>query len=311
MSAQTGQPMTKALSGVIVLDKPTGITSNQALGRLKRLLGQRKMGFLGTLDPLATGVLPVFLGKATRLIPLFEGQDKRYQVTIRLGEETDSYDSDGKVLRRSDIADLTADHVREAILAQQGDLEQRPPAFSAIKRGGVPAYRAARQGLPVHLPSRRVRVWAVRIEALALPEVAFALSCSAGTYVRSIAHDIGQSLGTGAVVTALRRISSGEAFQVDRAATLEQIEAAAGREQLDFVLDPALLLTDHMSYPVDEAEEHRLNLGQVLTLCPEAGTVSAGARMKAVRACGTLVAIGEAVETGTGRMGFRPSKVLT
>ena len=255
--------------------------------------------------------MPVFLGKATRLIPLFEGQDKRYRVTIRLGEETDSYDSDGKVLRRADTAHLTADQVREAILAQQGDLEQRPPAFSAIKQGGVPAYRPARQGLPVELPSRKVRVWAVQLESLALPEAVFSLSCSAGTYVRSIAHDIGRNLGTGAIVTALRRTASGTAFHVDRAITLDQIEASAESERLDFVLDSARLLPDHVSYPVDEVEEDCLKRGQVLLLRPEAGTVSAGARMKAVRACGTLVAIGASVETKPGRMGFRPTKVLT
>jgi tRNA pseudouridine55 synthase len=227
-----------------------------------------------------------------------------------LGEETDSYDSDGKLLRRRDPSHLTGHQVREAILAHQGDLVQRPPAFSAIKLRGVPAYRPARQGLPVDLPSREVRVWDLCIESLELPDAVFSLSCGAGTYVRSIAHDIGQSLGTGAVVTALRRIASGADFRLDRATTLEQIEASAQLEKLDFVLDPALLLTDHLSYPVDEGEEHRIKLGQVLTLRPEAGTLPAGAKMKAVRACGTLVAIGELIESN-GRMGFRPAKVLT
>jgi tRNA pseudouridine55 synthase len=298
-----------ALSGVIILDKPGGISSNAALGRLKRLLAERKMGFLGTLDPLATGVLPVFVGKATRLIPFFEELDKTYRVTLRLGVETDSYDSHGKVVREQATSHLLEADVRPAILSFQGQTQQRPPAFSAVKQGGVPAYRAARRGQALKLPVRTVRIQDIRIESVVLPDVTFTLTCSAGTYVRSLAHDIGQKLGTGAVVTALRRLRSGDTFTLERARSLDEIGAAAQDERLDFLLDPAALLTAHAPFPVSPDQEGQLRRGQMVPL-PADTPLRSGTRMKAVRPCGTLVAVGETTEMPDGRPAFRPSKVL-
>ncbi|HUJ74296.1 MAG TPA: tRNA pseudouridine(55) synthase TruB, partial [bacterium] len=181
--------------GVIILDKPPGRSSNQALGALKRLLGGPKLGFVGTLDPLATGVLPVFVGKATKLIPHFEGLFKRYQVTCRLGESTDTLDADGQVTARADIGHLSDGQVRGAILAHQGQQWQTVPRYAAVKVRGVPAYKLARQGQAVPEQQRQVTVWDLEMQQVALPLATFSLSCSAGTYVRSLVHQIGQELG--------------------------------------------------------------------------------------------------------------------
>lgn len=298
------------LDGVIVLDKPRGLASNAALSRLKSLLGRPKMGFLGTLDPLATGVLPVFIGKATKLIPVFEGLDKAYRVTFRLGEATDTYDADGTVLERKPVDHLSPDRVREVALGFQGKLEQVPPAFSAIKHGGVPGYRLARAGRPVPEKRRTVRVWDLKVEDVALPDVTMALSCTAGTYVRSLAHDIGAALGVGAHVTALRRLRCGEMFTLERATTIEAIAVAvaAGMEarELEFLLHPADLLPDHLSYKVNAEEEKLLRNGNRLLLGDE---IAPGTPLKAFATDGTLLAIGQAAPGKSG-LGFQPTKVM-
>jgi tRNA pseudouridine55 synthase len=294
-------------SGVIVLDKPAGTSSNDALARLKRLIGPVKMGFLGTLDPLATGVLPVFMGKATKLIPLFEGLDKAYRVTIRLGERTDTYDAEGRLLSRMPTDHLDPDRVREAVLGCEGELRQRAPDFSAVKHGGVPAYRLARRGQPVPERWRTVRLWALALESVALPCVTFSLACTAGTYVRSLAHEIGERLGVGAHVTALRRLRCGEPFTLERALTLEAVQAALAVEDWGFLHDPGPWLVDHVPYPVEPEEEAPLRHGKTL---PLRGELVPGTKIKALGAGGTLVALGEAVQIGRNGLGFRPMMVL-
>jgi tRNA pseudouridine55 synthase len=294
-------------SGVIVLDKPVGVTSNAVLGKLKRLLGRPKMGFLGTLDPLATGVLPVFLGKATKLIPAFEGLDKAYRVTIRLGETTDTYDAEGEITQTRSLDGLTPEGVREAALTFQGELEQLPPAYSAIKHGGVPGYRLAREGKPVPEKRRTVRVWDLTVEEIALPEVTLALSCSAGTYVRSLAHDLGAVLGVGGHVIALRRLRNGSLFTLERSVTLEMVEGAVENGDDAFLLDLAELLPDHVPYPVSEAEERLLRNGNRLILREE---MASGTPLKALSARGELLAVGQVVSLGRSGLGFQPSKVL-
>lgn len=294
-------------SGVIVLDKPAGATSNAVLSRLKALLGRPKMGFLGTLDPLATGVLPVFIGKATKLIPEFEGLDKAYRVTIRLGETTDTFDADGQVVERKAVDHLQPDDVREAVPRFQGESEQVPPDFSAVKHAGVPAYRLARAGKPVPQRPRTVRVWDLNVEFIELPDMTLTLSCSAGTYVRTLAHDIGQALGVGAHVTALRRLRCGKMFTLEGAATWEGIETAVKEGRRDFLRDSAGLLPDHLTYAVNTDEESVLGHGNRLILREE---IAPGTRMKAITAGGALLAIGHAVRMGKSGLGFQPSKVL-
>jgi tRNA pseudouridine55 synthase len=308
--------MNEAVSnGIIVLDKPPGLSSNGALGALKRLLGVRgrhgpKLGHLGTLDPLATGVLPVFVGKATRLIPAFEGLDKTYRVTIRLGQRTDTFDSEGTVVAEADAGALTDAAVREAALAFLGGYEQRVPRFSAVKVRGVPAYRLAREGRAVPERVRRVRIPLLEVEAIDLPLATLCLTCSAGTYVRSLADDIGQRLGVGAHVAALRRLACGSLFTLENSSTLVRIEAALAAGESGFVRNPAAFLPNYLPLLVEDDGERQLREGRSIPLSEDPAHLHLAAKAKALRPCGTLVAIGEVVRFGGGAWAFQPSKVL-
>lgn len=298
------------MNGVIVIDKPRGIASNGVLNRLKGLLGKVKMGFLGTLDPLATGVLPVFVGKATKLIPSFEHLDKAYRVTIELGIRTDTLDAEGRCLERRGTEQLTESAVERAILAHQGELRQRAPDYSAVKHSGVAGYKLARQGKAVPVAVRTVRVWDVSIESIDLPRATFSLACSPGTYVRSLAADVGEALGVGAIVTALRRLRCGDTFLLENAVTIEEIEEAAVRKEYGFLLNPADLLADYVPYWVEEAEERDLRHGKVVPLRSSPAPIAPESKLKALRPGGTLIAVGEAVPNAQGGLGFQPTKVL-
>jgi tRNA pseudouridine55 synthase len=303
------------VGGVIVLDKPAGLSSNRVLDRVKRLLGVRgrggpKLGYLGTLDPLATGVLPVFVGKATRLIPAFEGLDKTYRATLRLGRRTDTFDAEGRVIAEADPAGVSEAAVQEAVAAFRGGYEQRVPSYSAVKVAGVPAYRLAREGREVPERVRRVELPVLEVEALALPEVTLRLTCSAGTYVRSLADDIGQRLGVGAHLTALRRLACGCLFTVENSITLERIEEALAAGERGFMRNPAAFLPDYLPLQVEDSTERQLRDGRTIPLPDETARLHPTAKAMAVRPCGTLVAIGEVVRQGRGGWGFQPSKVL-
>ena len=210
------------MDGFLILDKATGMTSQQALTRIRRALKVKKLGHTGTLDPLATGVLPIALGEATKLIPYLEEDTKRYQVTGRLGETTDSYDSDGQILRRVDPSGIDRGQLEAAVQGFLGNQEQIPPAYSAIKFQGRPLYDYARKGEEVELRPRRVHFERLELESFALPDFKLQIFCSKGTYVRSLIHDIGERLGCGAHVTQLRRMASGR-FDLERALSLESL----------------------------------------------------------------------------------------
>lgn len=208
------------MDGLLILDKPRGLTSQQAIGRVRRALKIKKAGHTGTLDPLATGVLPIALGEATKIIPYLEENTKSYRVTGRLGETTDSYDSDGTILRKADAAWVQRSDLESEIQKFLGDQEQIPPAYSAIKVQGRPLYDYARSGVEVELKARRIHFSALELENFSAPDFTLKVDCSKGTYVRSLIHDIGEGLGCGAHVTALRRLASG-AFNLDRAVDLD------------------------------------------------------------------------------------------
>lgn len=306
-------------NGIIVLDKPAGLPSGRVLERLKRLLGIRgrrgpKLGFLGTLDPLATGVLPVFAGKATKLIPAFEGLEKTYRVTLRLGQRTDTFDAEGTVVAETDPAHLGEAQVREAVMAFLGGYPQAVPRFSAVKVGGVPAYRLARAGRDVPERVRTVQIPELTVESVRLPDVTFRVRCSAGTYVRSLADDIGNRLEVGAHVTALRRLACGELFSSENSITLDRIEEALAQGDWGFVQNPSAFLPHHLPLTVEDASERQLRDGKIIPLperpSGETARLCPAAQMKALRPCGTLVAIGEVVSYREDALGFRPSKVL-
>jgi tRNA pseudouridine55 synthase len=213
----------KELEGVLLVDKPSEHTSHDVIARLRGKLRMRKIGHAGTLDPMATGLLIVLLGKATRVSQFLISLDKEYEGTIELGRTTDSQDADGQVMETRPVPALTEAEVRAAMAGFMGDQYQTPPMFSAIKIGGVPLYKKARKGEEVEREPRFIRVMAWDLLTLELPKITFRLRCTKGTYVRTLAHDLGTKLGCGAHLCALRRTAT-DRFNVSQALTLAQIE---------------------------------------------------------------------------------------
>jgi tRNA pseudouridine55 synthase len=213
----------KELEGVLLVDKPGEHTSHDVIARLRGKLRMRKIGHAGTLDPMATGLLIVLLGKATRVSQFLISLDKEYEGTIELGRTTDSQDADGEVMETRPVPALSEADVRAAMAGFMGDQYQTPPMFSAIKIGGVPLYKRARKGEEVEREPRFIRVMAWDLLALELPRITFRLRCTKGTYVRTLAHDLGTKLGCGAHLCALRRTAT-DRFNVSQALTLAQIE---------------------------------------------------------------------------------------
>ena len=224
--------------GVIVLDKPAGLSSNDAVQRVKKLFGARKVGHTGSLDPLATGVLPLCLGEATKFSQYLLDADKKYLTNIRLGVATDSGDADGQVIATRPTVGITRHRIETALDAFRGDIEQVPSMFSAVKHQGQPLYKLARQGIEIERDARPVTVYCNRIVDFADDVLTLDIHCSKGTYVRTIAHDLGEALGCGAHVFALRRTLAGP-YGEDDLVTLEEMERL--REQnasLDTLLRP-------------------------------------------------------------------------
>jgi tRNA pseudouridine55 synthase len=211
-----------APAGLVVVDKPAGMTSHDVVARVRRLAGTRKVGHAGTLDPMATGVLVVGIGRATRLLGHLMLTDKAYDATALLGTSTTSDDAEGEVLEVRDASAVTAGAVRAALDAMVGEVDQVPSAVSAVKVDGRRAYERVRAGEQVELAARRVRIDAIEVTRFAPPEVGLAVRCSSGTYVRAIARDLGATLGVGAHLTALRRSAVGP-FTLATARTLEQL----------------------------------------------------------------------------------------
>ena len=210
--------------GMLLVDKPAGVTSHDVVAVVRRAMKVKKAGHAGTLDPFATGLLVLGIGRATRLLEYLAGMDKEYEATARLGVATDSQDTEGVVVAEDDRwRELTADRIRMVAGEMVGSLRQSPPVYSAVKVGGVPAHRRVRRGESVELPSREVTVHALEVLGVALPEVHFRVACSSGTYVRTLGVELGERLGTACHLTALRRTRVG-AFDVRDAAPLEVVQ---------------------------------------------------------------------------------------
>lgn len=219
----------KELEGILLVDKPAGCTSHDVVARLRRKLQMKRIGHAGTLDPMATGLLVMLIGKATRASQYLISLDKEYEGTVMLGVVTDSQDADGRVLETRPVPALTEAELRAAMKSFLGDQYQTPPMYSAIKIEGVPLYKKARQGEEVEREPRFIRVSAFELVRFDPPQFDFSLRCSKGTYVRTVAHDLGQKLGCGAHLSALRRTAAGK-FRIAEALPLEQIEALAARD---------------------------------------------------------------------------------
>ena len=203
-------------NSVYIVNKPPGPTSFAQVASLRRLLGVKKAGHAGTLDPDASGILIVLTGQATRAARFFEGLDKEYSAVIKLGITTDTYDLSGQVLSASDVPVFSRTEIEDALGNFQGRIMQAPPAFSAIKKDGQPLYKAARQGIEVELAPRPVVIQRIKLEVINLPEISISVKCSKGTYIRSLAFDLGKLLGCGAALAKLVRTAVGE-FTLERA----------------------------------------------------------------------------------------------
>ncbi len=212
--------------GLLLVDKPAGVTSHDVVSDVRRLFGQRQVGHAGTLDPLATGLLPLLLGQATKVSAWATADDKAYETTARLGERTETLDAEGTVTTRADLPpDLGPDSVEAALRGLRGEIEQTVPAFSAVKREGRRLYEHARAGAAVDLPTRQVTIHELTLLRLQPPELTLRVACSKGTYIRQLVADLGDALGCGAHVRALRRTRVG-LLRVEDAHTLDALRAA-------------------------------------------------------------------------------------
>jgi tRNA pseudouridine55 synthase len=250
------------LNGLLVIDKPGGITSHDVVYKLRRITGEKSIGHLGTLDPMATGVLPLMLGKFTRLAQYFSSAEKSYYGSIRFGFATDTWDAEGQPAGPDLCTQPSLEAVRDAASRFHGDMDQMPPPFSAKKIAGTPAYKLAREGKSVELKTAKVHIASFHIDAVEGSTATFTMSISAGGYVRSIAHEIGQALGCGAHLTALRRTQAGP-FSLAHAHTLADCEALAGNAPaLDqLCVHPRTLLPEMPSVTADAHTLGRLRNG--------------------------------------------------
>lgn len=251
------------IHGWVNLDKPLGLTSTQALGKVRRLLNAQKLGHAGTLDPLATGILPIALGEATKTIPFAQDRDKVYRFSVKWGEARNTDDCEGTVIASSDKRP-TEDDIRAIMPRFIGNIDQVPPQFSAIKLDGERAYDLARQGEKLDIQPRRVTVYAFKLLKNTPDEAEFELECGKGTYVRSIARDMGEILGCYGHVSALRRTAVGN-FTEDSAISLDEFEKIVQSADPDQVLMPVETVLDDIPALAMTAEEiSRIRQGQTL-----------------------------------------------
>jgi tRNA pseudouridine55 synthase len=288
------------VNGLLVIDKPGGMTSHDVVNRLRRITAERAIGHLGTLDPMATGVLPLLMGKYTRLAQYFSAAEKSYEGDIRFGFATDTWDAEGEAAgpdRWPELAKaITLEQVRAAAARFHGEIEQMPPQFSAKKVDGQPAYKLARAGKPVELKAAKIRIDSFEIAALEGPVARFTIDISSGGYVRSVAHELGQDLGCGAHLSRLRRTRAG-VFTLEDAHTLDELEAMTGNPGAleGACLHPRLLLPEMPSVTADATALGRLRNGAQANLPEFSGAplvkVFAGPRELAAiarRVAGTL-----------------------
>jgi tRNA pseudouridine55 synthase len=227
--------LTATPDGVLLVDKAAGMTSHDVVALVRRRLQIKKVGHCGTLDPLATGLLLLTLGRGTKIQDLLMSEDKDYAGTLMLGATTDTQDAEGKIVEERPVPELNESNVRAAFEKFRGDFYQMPPMVSAIKHGGIPLYKLARQGKVVEREPRLVHVYRYTVDRIALPEIDFSVVCSKGFYVRTYVHDIGETLGCGGHLKSLRRIKSGR-FGVDRAISVAEIKNASREEIMKRIL---------------------------------------------------------------------------
>ncbi len=242
------------INGFFIIDKPAGLTSHDVVSRVRRILGTRKVGHTGTLDPFATGVLPVAVNDGTKVIPFLDEGIKTYEALLRFGITTDTLDMTGSVLSENSPSALTRDRLFACLKAFTGRISQIPPMYSAVKQNGQPLYKLARKGEEVERKPRQIDIHALDVLSFDLPCAALRVTCSRGTYVRSLADDIGRQLGCGAALQELRRTASG-LFQIEDSLTIEALEElAAERKVEEKYLSPSAVLGHLPELLLDDAE---------------------------------------------------------
>jgi len=252
------------MDGILVIDKPQNMSSAAAVTVVKQAIGPSKIGHAGTLDPMATGVLVLMIGKATRLSSLLMAGQKRYQARITLGMETDTLDVTGRLLRTSPVPAVDREGIDSLLERFIGVIDQIPPVFSALKQEGKPLYRLARNGTPIQKPARKVRIDSIRLIRWESPELDLDIACSSGTYIRSLAADIGAALGCGGTLSGLRRTQSG-GCRIEQALSLAEIRRV-GAGCREFIRSPLDLLPDVPRIVADNALTNKLRYGKIVTV---------------------------------------------
>lgn len=251
------------MNALLVLDKPQGLSSHSAVHRVRKLTGEERVGHAGTLDPMATGVLLILLGSAVRLSEWIVDHDKRYRATVKLGVETDTYDATGTTTATHEVG-VTEAEIRAALDSFVGKQNQIPPAHSAIQMGGKRAYDLARKGVELTMQPRAVEIYSITNVEIENESVSFDVHTSKGTYIRSLAHDIGEKLGTGAHLSALRRIASG-AFSITQSLTLEQVADAVAQGTLaQHLLPMDMAIPQFDALVLDTAQVRAIRHGQFI-----------------------------------------------
>lgn len=253
------------IDGIFNIDKPVGMTSHDVVARVRRLAGQKRVGHTGTLDPAASGVLPITLGQATRVAEYLSESGKAYRATVRFGVVTDTYDAEGQIVREAPVT-LTREEIATALPAFLGEQMQRPPIYSALKRDGQRLYALARAGQDVTVEPRPVSIASLEIVGWAPPDLTLDIACGKGTYIRSLAYDLGERLGPGAHLAALIRTRSGP-FTLAASVTLDALVQAFGDGSWrDYCFAPDEALLNWQAAIVDAANEQRLRYGQTLRI---------------------------------------------
>lgn len=281
------------LSGILVIDKPANITSAKVIARVKKLIGARKAGHAGTLDPFATGVLVCCINQATRLSRFFLHGNKTYEAVLHLGIETDTQDLTGTITSTCNKVAYSADTIRSVFKQFEGIIEQHPPIYSALKHKGIPLYKHARRGKPIQKPARPIRISSINILDVTPPMIRFVVSCSAGTYIRTLCADIGSALGSGGHLRELRRIEN-SGFSIKEAIPLAALETPALSGKLaDQMISMSDALRDMPSHVADHVLFEKIVHGQMITKkdLTLGGTDPRGGFIKIVDANNDLVAV--------------------
>lgn len=302
------------MNGLLIVNKPKGITSQQVVGRVRKLLGIKKIGHTGTLDPQVDGVLPLCIGNATRVAEYMLHHNKGYVGEVTFGYSTDTQDATGEIVDRVEDVKLTEELVRSAFSGFLGEIMQIPPAYSAVKVNGKRAYDLARKGEKVVLTPRRVTIYSLEILEmqlqLPLPRVRFAVVCSKGTYVRTLCHDLGQSIGIPSHMSALTRTKSGP-FTLQQAHSLEQIEQLSDNGQIGQILLPtSVAVQEFPVYAVNEQQIRRVLNGMRMTFQLQDKRLAEDDRIRIEDRFGQLLAIYRAVRIDGESVHCKPEKVF-